>query len=110
MASLETAAKVFTGNALALFASFAPVAAAVAENDTSAPSGWWVSLRESLRGSGQDFTRGSLNCAVGLLAVPMVREMLGERLGSEVLAAVGLATVQRRSPHVVEFEIGRAHV
>ena len=64
--------------------------------------GVWASLKEALRGSEQDFTEGSLNRAVGLLAVPMVLEMAGEsvfavcdaffvaRLGSNALAAVGL--------------------
>jgi putative MATE family efflux protein len=62
----------------------------------------WAAIRESLRGSEQDFTSGNLNRAVLLLAVPMVLEMAGEsvfavadaffvaRLGSESLAAVAL--------------------
>lgn len=62
----------------------------------------WTSIREALHGTEQDFTEGSLNRAVGLLAIPMVLEMAGEslfavvdaffvaRLGPEALAAVGL--------------------
>ncbi len=64
--------------------------------------GFWTSIREAIHGSEEDFTEGSLNRAVGLLAIPMVLEMAGEslfavvdaffvaRLGSEALAAVGL--------------------
>lgn len=64
--------------------------------------GWWASVREALRGTEQDFTEGSLNRAVALLAVPMVLETVGEsifavadaffvaRLGADALAAVGL--------------------
>jgi len=71
-------------------------------DDGRASEGAWSSLREALRGSEQDFTEGSLNRAVGLLAIPMVLEMAGEslfavvdaffvaRLGAEALAAVGL--------------------
>ncbi len=66
------------------------------------PSGFWASIREALSGSERDYTRGSLNRAVALLAIPMVLEMAGEsafavadaffvaRLGGEALAAVGL--------------------
>ena len=62
----------------------------------------WESLREALRGSHQDFTAGSLNRAIFLLAVPMVLEMVLEslfavvvvfwvaRLGADAVATVGL--------------------
>src|SRR5271166_2096670 len=62
----------------------------------------WSSLREALRGSHQDFTTGSLNRAIFLLAVPMVLEMALEslfavvdvfwvaRLGANAVATVGL--------------------
>src|SRR5271166_3314388 len=62
----------------------------------------WSSLLEALRGSHQDFTAGSLNRAIFLLAVPMVLEMVLEslfavvdvfwvaRLGADAVATVGL--------------------
>src|SRR5579859_3412868 len=62
----------------------------------------WSSIREALRGSHQDFTTGSLNRAILLLAIPMVLEMVLEslfavvdvfwvgRLGAEAVATVGL--------------------
>src|SRR5208283_1149156 len=62
----------------------------------------WSSLREALRGSHQDFTAGSLNRAIFLLAVPMVLEMVLEslfavvdvfwvaHLGADAIATVGL--------------------
>ena len=40
----------------------------------------WSSVREALRGSHQDFTTGSLNRAILLLAIPMVLEMVLESL------------------------------
>ena len=65
-------------------------------------AGWWKTLRDALRGSEEDYTKGSLNRAVAMLSIPMVLEMAGEaifaitdaffvaRLGPEALAAVGL--------------------
>ncbi|HEX8881067.1 MAG TPA: MATE family efflux transporter [Candidatus Acidoferrum sp.] len=62
----------------------------------------WSSIREALRGSHQDFTRGSLNRAILLLAIPMILEMVLEslfavvdvfwvgRLGADAVATVGL--------------------
>ena len=62
----------------------------------------WASLVEAIRGSHQDYTTGSLNRAILLLAVPMVLEMVLEslfavvdvfwvgRLGANAVATVGL--------------------
>jgi putative MATE family efflux protein len=68
----------------------------------SPPPTFWGSIREALRGSHQDFTAGSLNRAIFLLAIPMVMEMVLEslfavvdvfwvsRLGADAIATVGL--------------------
>src|ERR1700731_4801832 len=62
----------------------------------------WASLVEAIRGSHQDYTTGSLNRAILVLAVPMVLEMVLEslfavvdvfwvgRLGANAVATVGL--------------------
>src|ERR1700716_1382227 len=62
----------------------------------------WASLSEAIRGSDQDYTAGSLNRSILLLAVPMVLEMVLEslfgvvdvfwvgRLGANAVATVGL--------------------
>jgi len=62
----------------------------------------WSSVREALKGSHQDFTTGSLNRSILLLAIPMVLEMVLEslfavvdvfwvgRLGANAVATVGL--------------------
>jgi putative MATE family efflux protein len=63
---------------------------------------WWSALRDSIRGVHHDYTEGSLNRAIVLLAVPMVLEMFMEslfgladvfwvaRLGPDAIATVGL--------------------
>jgi putative MATE family efflux protein len=63
---------------------------------------FWSSIREAIQGSHQDFTSGSLNRAILLLAIPMVLEMVLEslfavvdvfwvgRLGPGAVATVGL--------------------
>lgn len=65
-------------------------------------SGFWSTVRESLSGSHQDYTQGSVVRSILLLAVPMVLEMVLEsvfaltdvffvgRLGANAVAAVGL--------------------
>jgi putative MATE family efflux protein len=62
----------------------------------------WSSIREALRGSHQDYTAGSLNRSILLLAIPMVLEMVLEslfavvdvfwvgRLGANAVATVGI--------------------
>src|ERR1700683_1706291 len=70
---------------------------------TAAPqTSLWSSIREAIRGSHQDFTAGSLNRAILLLAIPMVLEMVLAslfavvdffwvgRIGANAVATVGL--------------------
>jgi len=68
----------------------------------TATPGFWASVWEALRGSHQDFTTGSLNRTILLLAIPMVLEMVLEslfavvdvfwvgRLGANAVATVGM--------------------
>jgi putative MATE family efflux protein len=57
----------------------------------------WSSVREAVRGSHQDFTQGSLNRAILLLAIPMVLEMVLESL----FAVVDVFWVGRVSANAV---------
>jgi putative MATE family efflux protein len=71
-------------------------------SSSSAQPSLWSSLLEAIRGSHQDYTAGSLNRAILLLAVPMVLEMVLEslfavvdvywvgRLGANAVATVGI--------------------
>jgi putative MATE family efflux protein len=68
---------------------------------TAGPT-FWQSVAEALRGSHQDYTAGSLNRSILLLAIPMMLEMVLEslfavvdvfwvsRLGANAVATVGL--------------------
>jgi len=72
------------------------------ESKPGAPPSLWQSVKEALRGSHQDYTTGSLNRSILLLAIPMVLEMVLEslfavvdvfwvsHLGADAIATVGL--------------------
>src|SRR5260370_22152546 len=81
-----------------------PVATTIA-SDVAAPSesmSFWSAMRESLRGSRQDYTVGPIGRSIILLAIPMVLEMCMESifavvdikwvsyLGPDAMATVGL--------------------
>jgi putative MATE family efflux protein len=84
----------------------------------SPSTSFWGSIREALRGSHQDFTTGSLNRAVVLLAIPMVLEMALEslfavvdvfwvgRLGANAVATVGLTESLLSLVFAVGFGLG----
>ena len=70
--------------------------------DDHVDGGMWDSIREALRGSRRDYTKGPVGRAILVLAVPMVLEMIMEsvfavcdvffvsRLGAAAVATVGL--------------------
>src|ERR1700744_5804892 len=70
--------------------------------EVSARRGFWASVGDAIRGSHQDYTIGSMNRSIFLLAIPMVLEMVLEslfavvdvffvgRLGADAVATVGI--------------------
>ena len=72
------------------------------EQSVQPPAGFFSAVREAIRGSKSDYTKGSIGRSVLLLSVPMVLEMLMEsifavvdvyfvgRLGENAIATVGL--------------------
>jgi len=82
-----------------------------------APS-FWASVREALRGTHRDYTTGSINRAILLLAIPMVIEMLMEalfalvdtfwvaRLGADSTATVGLTESMLTLVYAVAMGLG----
>jgi putative MATE family efflux protein len=77
-----------------------PAEAAATTPDTHT-GGLWSVVRDALRGTHQDYTAGSMNRSIFLLAIPMVLEMVLEslfavvdvffvgRLGADAVATVG---------------------
>jgi putative MATE family efflux protein len=59
--------------------------------------GLWSTLREAVRGSQRDFTKGSIPRSIFLLAVPMVLELVME----SVFAVVDVFVVSRLGPDAV---------
>src|SRR5271167_1743455 len=84
----------------------------------SSPPTIWGSIGEAIRGSHQDFTTGSLNRAIVLLAIPMVLEMVLEslfavvdvfwvgRLGADAIATVGLTESLLSLVFAIGFGLG----
>ena len=79
-----------------------PDAAAATTSEPAAEQSLWSAIRESLRGSQRDYTKGPIGRSIIMLAIPMVLEMCMESifavvdikwvsyLGADAMATVGL--------------------
>src|SRR5882672_7498807 len=79
-----------------------PAEASTPSVPAPASGGFWSDVRDALRGSEHDYTRGPIGRSILLLAIPMVLEMALEsvfavtdvffvgRLGPDAVAAIGL--------------------
>jgi putative MATE family efflux protein len=88
------------------------------ETVKSEPQGLWNAIREALRGSHRDYTKGPIGRSIILLAIPMVLEMLMEsifavvdifwvaRLGPDAVATVGLTESMLTLMYAVSIGLG----
>ncbi len=88
------------------------------EAATSEPQDLWRAIRESLRGTQRDYTKGPIGRSIILLAIPMVLEMLMEsifvvvdifwvaHLGPDAVATVGLTESMLTLMYAVAIGLG----